>query len=201
LPKHRLLFLPIFALVAAFAFAACGSSESDEDKIVDVIETSATSDDPAECVEFATQAFLEQSESEEGKDAVKSCEEDAKDTSGNPDSVTVTKVEVDGTDATANAAFVGGSFDGQTLTVALVEEDGDWRLDQITGFAKFDQGKLVQAFEDQFAEEEEDEGSLEPELVSCVIEALEESSQSEFEELLLSGSSEGFVEIAEACQE
>ncbi len=195
--KHRLLLLPIFALVAAFAFAACGSSESDEDKIVDVIETSATSDDPATCTELVTQTFLDQVEEGEGKAAIKECEEDAEDTADNPDSVEVTEVEVDGTNATANAAFTGGGFDGQTLTVAVVDDGGDWKLDEITGFAKFDQAKLVQAFEEQLAEED----SIEPAITSCIVESLEELEQEEFEELLLGGSSQGFVELAEACQE
>jgi len=195
-PKHRLL-LPLFVFVAALALAACGgSSESDEDKVVDVIETSVTSDDPAGCTEFVTQTFLDQSEEGEGKAALKECEEDAADTSDNPDSVDVTEVEVDGSNATANAAFVGGGFDGQTLSVALVEEDGDWKLDEITGFAEFDQAKLAGAFQEQL----EKEGSIEPAITSCIVESLEELNQAEFEELLLGGSSEGFVEIAEACQ-
>lgn len=195
--RHKLL-LPAFILALALGLAACGSSESDEDKIVDVIETSATSDDPASCTELVTQTFLDQVEDADGKAALKECEEDAEDTADNPDSVDVTKVEVDGTNATANAAFVGGGFDGQTLVVALVDEDGDWKLDEITGFAEFDQAALVQSFEDQLAEEE---GAIDPEIGGCIIESLEELNQAEFEELLLGGSSEGFVELAEACAE
>ena len=45
---------------AALALAACGSSESDEDKIASVIETAATSTDPAGCKEAQTLAFMEQ---------------------------------------------------------------------------------------------------------------------------------------------
>ena len=196
MPRHKLL-IPLFILALALGLAACGSSESDEDKIVDVIETSATSDDPASCTELITQTFLDQVEDGEGKAALKECEEDAEDTSDNPDSVEVTEVEVDGTNATANAAFTGGGFDGQTLAIALVDEDGDWKLDEITGFAEFDQAALVQSFEDQLAEEE---GAIDPEIGACIIESLEELEQEEFEELLLGGSSEGFVELAEACQ-
>lgn len=194
--RHKLL-IPAFILALALALTACGSSESDEDKVVDVIEASATSDDPASCTELITQTFLDQVEDGEGKAALKECEEDAEDTADNPDSVEVTEVEVDGTNATANAAFAGGAFDGQTLAVALVEEDGDWKMDEITGFAKFDQGKLVQVFQEQLEEEE----SIEPEIGACIIETLEELNQAEFEELLLSGSPEGFIELAEACQE
>lgn len=195
MPK-RYLLLCFCLITSALAFAACGSSESDEDKIVDVIETSVTSDDPSSCTEFVTQTFLDQVEEGEGKAALKECEEDAEDTSDNPDSVDVTEVEVDGSNATANAAFAGGGFDGQTLTVALVDEDGDWKLDEITEFAEFDQAKLVGTFQEQL----EKEDSIEPEVTSCIVESLEELNQVEFEELLLGGSSEGFVEIAESCQ-
>lgn len=194
--RHKFL-LPAFILALALGLAACGSSESDEDKVVDVIETSATSDDPASCTELITQTFLDQVEDGEGKAALKECEEDAEETADNPDSVEVTEVEVDGTNATANAAFAGGAFDGQTLAIALVEEDGDWKMDEITGFAKFDQAKLVQVFQEQLEEEK----SIEPEIGACIIETLEELNQAEFEELLLSGSPEGFIELAEACQE
>lgn len=195
MPRHRLL-IPLAILVLALGLAACGSSESDEDKIVDVIETSATSDDPASCTELLTQNFVDQVEEGEGKEALKECEEDAADTSDNPDSVDVTEVEVDGSGATANAAFSGGGFGGQTLTIALVEEDGDWKLDEITGFAKFDQAKLVQSFRETF----EKEGSIKPEVVACIAESLEELEQAEFEEILLSGSSEGLVEAVQACE-
>jgi ABC-type glycerol-3-phosphate transport system substrate-binding protein len=193
--RHKLL-IPAFIFALALGLAACGSSESDEDKIVDVIETSATSDDPASCTELVTQTFLDQVEEGEGKAALKECEEDAEDTSDNPDSVEVTEVEVDGSNATADAAFTGGGFDGQTLAIALVDDGGDWKLDEITGFAKFDQAKLVQTFQEQFEEGE----SIEPEITACIVESLEELEQAEFEELLLSGSPEGLIELAEACQ-
>jgi len=195
--SRQKLLIPLFVFAVAIGLSACGgSSESDEDKVVDVIETSVTSSDPSSCTEFATMAFVEQTEAEEGDAALKSCEEDAEDTSNDPDSVTVDEVEVDGSEATANVAFVGGNFDGQTLEVALVEADGDWKLDRVEGFAKFDQAKLVNAFEEEFEEGEE----IEPKLASCIVESLRELEQTEFEELFLSGSQEGLVEIVQACE-
>lgn len=190
------LLLPVALLaLAAFALAACGSSESDEDKVVDVIETSVTSTDPADCEALSTLAFMEQSTSSTGKDAVKACEEDAEDTSNDAEDVTVSEVEVDGSDATANVALVGGSLDGQTVTVALVEEDGDWKMDRITGFTKFDKESLVNGFEENFEESE-----VEAPLAGCIVELLDESSNEELEELIVSGGEEGFVELAEECE-
>ena len=192
--KKRLL-LPVFAIVAALALIACGSSESDEDKIVNVIETSAVSTDPASCEEFSTQAFMEQSTSASGKEAVEKCEEDAEETNGDPKEVTVDEVEVEGSGATADVAFVGGNLGGQAVTVALVEEEGDWKLDRIESFVKFDKGKLLGALTEGFEESE-----VEAPLAECIVEALEESSDEELEELVLSGGEEGFVELAEECQ-
>lgn len=196
MPRHKLL-IPLFVLVLALGLAACGGGgESDEDKITNAIETASTSTDPVVCTELQTLAFAEQTQGEEGKAAVEQCEEETEDGESNPDSVAVTKVEVDGSSATADAAFVGGSFDGQTLGIALVEEDGDWKLDEVTGFTKFDQAKLIAAFASSLEKEE----GIEPELASCLLEAFEAADQEEVEALILSGSSQGIVELAEGCE-
>jgi hypothetical protein len=194
---HWLLPLALLALV--FGLVACGGGgESDEDKVVDVIETSATSTDPADCKELATQSFLEQTEFEQGAAAVKSCEESAEDTENDPESVEVSKVEVDGSAATADVAFTGGSFDGQTLSVALVEEDGDWKMDEITGFAAFDQEKLADAFEKGL---QSGEDALDPQLATCFSEVIRDVSKAEAEEIVIGGSPDPIVEIIEGCSE
>lgn len=194
--KKLHLLLPLALLALAFGLVACGGGgDSDEDKVVEVIETSATSADPADCKELSTQAFLEQTELEEGAAAVESCEESAEDTSDDPDSVEVSEVAVDGSAATANVAFTGGSFDGQTLSVALIEEDGDWKLDEITGFAEFDQEKLASSFEEAFESEED----VSPEFASCFAEVIRDISEEEAEEIMISGDSEPIVEIIEGC--
>ena len=190
--------LPLALLALALGLAACGGSdESDEDKIVDVIETSVASNDPADCEKYSTQAFLEQTEQSEGEEAVESCEESAKETEDDPDSVEVSNVEVEGSSATADAAFVGGGFDGQTLTVALVEEDGDWKLDEITGFAKLDKEQLATSFEEAFEGEE----AFDPQVASCFGEVLRELPDSQVEEVVIGGSVDPVVEIVEGCTE
>jgi len=192
----RYLVLPVLLVVSALAFAACGSSgSSDEDQITEAIQTSATSTDPTVCAEFQTQAFMEQSSDKEGKEAVEQCEEDATKGDENAESVAVSEVEVEGSSSTADAAFTGGSFDGQTLSVALVKEGDQWQLDEITGFVKLDNVKLAETLEEKLEETKE----IPAETASCIVETFEESSQSEVEELLLSGSSEPFVELAEEC--
>ena len=192
---HPLLPLALLALV--FGLAACGGGESDEDKVVDVIETSVTSSDPADCKELATQAFLEQTQFEQGAAAVESCEESAEDTSDDPDSVDVSEVEVDGSAAAADVAFTGGSFDGQTLALALVEEDGDWKMDEVTGFVEFDQQGLANSFEEAFESEDE----VDPQLAACFAEVIRELPKEEAEGLVIGGSSDPLIEIIEGCSE
>ena len=59
--KLHLLLLPALVLGLSLGLAACGGGgESDEDKIVETIETSATSTDPAICKETETLSFMEQ---------------------------------------------------------------------------------------------------------------------------------------------
>jgi hypothetical protein len=121
LSLKRNFLLGFLLVVSALALAACGSSESDEDKVVDVIETSITTNDPANCTTLETQAFVEQGSDESGKAAIADCEKEAEDEEEEAESVEVTEVEVNGENATANAAITGGGFNGQTLSVALVK--------------------------------------------------------------------------------
>jgi hypothetical protein len=193
--KGRLLS-PAFLLliVSALGLAACGSSESDEGKITSAIETAATSKDPASCKATQTVAFMEQTNSGEGKKAVEECEEEAEKGKNNPDSVDVSQVEVEGSAATADVAFHGGNFDGQTLAVSLVEEGGEWKLDEAKGFVHLDRGKLIGSFKKGFAESEE----IEPAVAACLIEGVERFSDSELEDLVLHRS-EAIEELAKEC--
>jgi hypothetical protein len=195
--KKRHLLLPCLLIVSALALVACGSSGSSaESEIEEAIETSATSGDPAKCTKVETANFAEQSTSESGKEAISACEEEAKkDPESRAKSVEVSEVEVNGSKATANAAVSGGNFDGQTVSIALVEEEGVWKLDELTGFAKFDQGAIAQVFETQL----EKSGELNSKQTSCIVEGIEEMPQAEIEEVILSGESTSIEELAEGC--
>jgi hypothetical protein len=195
--KKRHLLLPCLLIVSALALVACGGSDSNaESEIEGAIETSATSGDPANCTKLETANFVEQSTSESGKAAVKKCEEEAeKDPESRAESVAVSEVEVDGSKATANAAIVGGSFDSQAVSIALVEEGGTWKLDELTGFVKFDQGAIAKVFEAQL----EKSGELSSEQTSCIVEGIEEMPRAEVEEAVLSGESTAIEELAEGC--
>lgn len=194
--NKRHLLLPCLVVASAFLLVACGGGgKSDEDQITEAIETSATSTDPADCTKFATQNFLEQTTQESGPAAAKRCEEEAGEPEGSSESAAVSKLEIEGSEATADVALTGGGFDGQALAVALLKDGDQWKLNEITGFAKFNQARLVETFEKRFSEASEISGRT----VTCFTEALEEASESEIEELLMSGSSEPIEELAEAC--
>lgn len=195
--KLHLLLVPAL-LVLVFGLVACGGGgESDEDKIVNTIEESATSTDPAICKETETLSFMEQTGSSTGKEAEKECEKETEEEGNNdPDSVNVSKVEADSGKATADVEFKGGTFDSQTLEVALVEEDGDWKLNELTGFANFDPAPFIAELSKQLEEEPE----IEPETASCIVEGIEELSDSELEGLVVENNTEPVVEIAESCE-
>ncbi len=168
--------------------------ESDEDKIAGAIETSATSNDPSACTEFATENFNEQIAGQEGEAALKECERDAaKEESA--ESADVSNVEVDGSTATADVALTGGGFGGQTLAVSLVKDGDQWKLNEVTGFAELNRPKLVETLEENFSETNE----IPKGVGACVVEGVEESSQAEIEELFFSGSFQGFAELVESC--
>jgi hypothetical protein len=206
--KKRFLLTPFLVLGLALALAACGGGGSngggsssgggggEEDKIASTIETAATSTDPAVCAETQTLQFMEETNSGSGKEAEKECEKQAEAGENQPDSVSVSEVQVDGEKATADVKFNGGSLGGQTLEVALVEESGDWKLDEFSGFANFDPAPLIETLR----EELEKEASIEPQVTSCIVEGLEELPEEEFEKLVVEQNQQPFVELAEGCE-
>lgn len=193
----RRFALACLLVFSALALVACGSSgNSDESQIEETIETSATSTDPADCMKLETQQFMEQTTQERGKAAVTKCEKEAEAEEG-AESASVSKVEVSGSSATAEAALTGGGLGGQAVEVALVKDGDQWKLDEVVKFTKFDRAKLIEYFEEEFSKSSNE---LPSKLAGCFIEAFQEGSQAEIEELLFSPSSQGFEEIAEACQ-
>jgi hypothetical protein len=197
--KKYLLPLLLVAALSMFVLAACGGDSddggnADEEAIVTTIETSATSTDPADCEVYSTQAFLEQTEIVTGKAAVEACEEGAEDDTNNPDSVSVDAIEVNDGSATAEVAFEGGNFDGQTLAVSLVEEDGAWKLDQVESFVGFDRDAFSASFEESL------EGAgLTSDQESCLQDAIDGADDGQLEELVISGSEEPLEELFGEC--
>jgi len=132
----------ISCLLAILLLSACGSSSErgDDDfaRIDEAIRTAALVHRPAECTKVATQGFLEQVTNRSGEAAVLICEEEAEDPLGKADAVAVSTIVVTGSTATAKAAFSGlpgpPGLRRETVSIALVEEDGRWKLDRLTGY-------------------------------------------------------------------
>jgi hypothetical protein len=195
---NKRILVPFALLVlAALTITACGGGGgSDEDKITEVIENAATTTDPSNCTELETQRFNEQNTQQKGKAATKACEEEAEAGEEQAEAANVSNVSVNDEKATAEVEFEGGSLGSQSLEVALVQEDGDWKLDQVEGFANYNGKALGEAFEQEFKENPE---GLSKAQATCIAGKVAESSQKEAEELFFSGSSEPIIELAEGC--
>lgn len=196
--KKKVLVLPLALLIAALALSACGGSSSSsggEDAAVETaIEESATSEDPTICSEFQTEAFNE-FEYAEGN-ALKQCEEATESGASVAESVDVSNVEVNGESATAEAEVKGNGLDGQVLEVGLVEEGGDWKMNELLGFTKYDGAAFAETLEGKLAEEE----GIGPELAKCVSESLGTLSQEEAEMIVFEKNLEPLEEAAGGCE-
>jgi hypothetical protein len=195
--RKRQLFLPCILILSALAFAACGGGSGEEGEVKEAIEASATDNDPADCSKLVTPRFLEQTTQETGFDALGTCRREANEGKG-AESVSVSNVEIDDANpkATADVALTGGSFDGQEVKVALEKQNGQWKLDQITGFVTFDEAKVIEALEKGFAEPSSE---VSKSVASCIVSAFEEAPRAKFEEALLSTTTDGFEELAADC--
>jgi len=198
--RLALILAPCLLLVAAIGLAACGGDgggDSEVEEISNVINESVTTTDPSKCTDLLTTRFIEQNSDKTGKVALEECEAEAADTSDDPDELTVSAVKIDGAKATAEAAFVGGSFDGQTVSLALVDDGGQWKLDEISGFASYDADALAKTLEGRF---ESLSSEITPAQIECIGDLIRETSKEKAEELLLSGDSAAFIEFVQVCE-
>jgi hypothetical protein len=186
------------AVLAAFALAACdgdNASSEDEDQISKAVEFAAVSGDPAACTQAQTQAFTEQITGQSGQAALRQCERDAKDVPA--DSVDVENIEVDGDSASAEAAFSGGFFGGQTIALDLVKEGDSWKLDKATGFEDFDRDAFVAAFKQELAQEEDAPAGA----ADCVAANVQKLSDDQIEDLFLNSNSQLEDQVFSPCFE
>ena len=196
--KRPLVLLALLAF-AALALSACGGGGSSaEGEITEAIEEAATTSVPSNCTKLQTQRFDEQNTNEKGKAAIKTCEKEAGAGEEQAKEANVSNVSVNGEKATAEVEFVGGSLDAQTLEVALAEEGGTWKLDQIEGFAKYEGKALEEEFLKRF--EENPEG-LSKAQYTCISEGFGKASKSEAEEFFLSGEQAPIEKLAKSCIE
>ncbi len=194
---HRsgLMTVPLAVAALALGLAACGGGESDEDQISEVVETSVLTTDPADCTKLQTQRFVEQTNFAVGEDAVAQCEEDVKDPSNDPDSVEVSAISVDGENATADVSFSGGTFGGSTVTVALVKEGDQWKMDRMTAIKDLD----LASFKESFASQFEDQAGIPASVKNCIVSEINAATKAEITQALLSGSQGDLVALFGDC--
>ncbi len=200
--RYRLLALLLTCFALPLALTACGGDDDDggggddEAEITEVIETASTSTDPADCARLQTENSLEQTEfTGEDETALESCEEDAPDGSTNPDSVEVAEISVDGESATADATFSGGSSDGSTYSLALVKEDDQWKIDEITDVPVLN----VEAFQTGLSEQLSADPDLPPEIGACFVQQFSVVTEDQLKELVLSGDEDALLAIIQPC--
>lgn len=199
--RSRLFALFLICLALPLTVAACGGDDdddggSDEDAIAEVIETSATSTDPADCARYQTDNFLEQLEfPNEGQTALESCEEDAPDPAGAPDSVEAGDISVDGDTATATATFTGGSFDGSTFDLALVKEDDQWKLDELVDIPTFNFDAFLASLNEELAADPD----VPPESAACVTDTITAAGDEEIKRIIVEGDDAAFFALLEGC--
>ncbi len=194
----RVAFLALVLAVLALGIAACGgdSGESDEEQVEAAIETALTSTDPSACGESRTIGYMEEIGDSTGAEAERECEEAVASRENLPSSVTVSKIEIDGEEATAEVALEGGDPDGLVVTIALVEEDGSWKIDEFTDLARLDRDRFTGRIEAEF----ENKG-LGPTEVRCLVSKLDELPQDEFEEVALTANRETIEKISGECED
>jgi hypothetical protein len=195
--RRPLLPAVLLVAVAALGVGACGgsseSSSDDEAQITDAINAAAVSGDPSSCTEAETQAFVEQVNYEQGQAAIQACRQSAGE--GNADSVEVSDIQVDGDGATADVAVTGSTFDGQTIAVSLVKEDGKWKLDSFDDFVSFNPQKFAASFIDQVKRGSQ----LTPQQVSCLENKIGSASPGTIKQAILSGDSSQVQQLFAGC--
>lgn len=195
----RRVLAALVLLVLALVISACGgggSGESDEEQVEVAIKTALTSTDPSACGESRTLDYMEEIGNSTGTEAEHECEKEVASRENLPSSVTVSKIKVEDEKATAEVAFEGGEPDGLVVNVALVEEDGKWKIDDFTDLASLDRGRFITKIEDAFRKE-----GLGQEEVHCLIGGLDKVPQDEFEEIVLNGGSKVMNKIVERCED
>jgi hypothetical protein len=80
--------------------------------------------------------------------------------------------------------------------MALVEEDGDWKLDEVVRFTSFDRARWLKGEREAL-----ESGHSVPDrpVIDCIVDAYRKMSSAEIEEMLLGGSGQLEIEIIEGC--
>jgi hypothetical protein len=184
----------VLGLLAAALLAIAGCGGNDEDDASSAAEEALTSTDPASCEELQTENYRQQIQLSKGEYALAACQQELSLSAA--DSAEVTDVSVDGDTATVNVAHTGAAFDGQVLTYEMVKEDGQWKLNELLGFADFDMDRYARSL-DRVTKAGKD---VVPPGTACVNDELTSLSVQELEDLYTSGDFREYAKVYAACQ-
>ncbi len=125
------------ALAVTLLIAGCGGDDggggdsADAEKDIQAVTKKALTvkDVEVECVETVTKNFI--SSVYKTVDVCKTEEAKPEDTKP-PTDAKASAIKVDGDNATANVAVIGGDSDGATGEIAFAKEDGAWKIDEVS---------------------------------------------------------------------
>lgn len=184
--------------LAAVGFAACGGGGGDEEDIRAVVEASWTSTDPAACRRYGTLNLVEQSTKLQGEAAIRACEETKLEPHDLPSAVEVTRIEIDGGEATAQVDALDGEYSEQELLIRLVEEDGNWKEDEVLELAVFDREAFILEFGRGIMGDAN--STADAEVAACFVGQMDRLSDAELEALILDPSPQPIIDLALACE-
>ena len=175
--------------------AGCGGDGDggDEDEASDAAVEALTSTDPSVCTDRLTEQYRQQTQLSKGDFAIKACEQELEFTAA--DSAEVRNIEIDGDKATVDVAHTGSAFDGQVVSYEMVKEDGEWKLDLLTGFADFNRAAFANAL-DTLAKEA---AGVNPPGVECYNNQLKALNEQQLEDLYTSGDFREYSKLYEKC--
>jgi hypothetical protein len=157
----------LLAALALSAVSGCGGSDDAEGEINDVLDRTFTTSDPAQCEELSDKAIQKLLPSSSGaEDPVAVCKENL-DPSTEADSIEVTDLTVDGTDATATVTPQGGSYAGASVDVKLLDDDG-WKIDELGEIEIVDRDAYVDSLDQSLEASAFGANTLRPRDLSCV---------------------------------
>ena len=185
------LLAALVVLVVLFVVGRL-AGPGDEARVENTIRRVALSDDPSVCSEDVTERYLRQTTGFRPPFGDDLCERDADEPTTK--SVEVAAIEVDGGRADALVTYRGGEFDGSTVRVGLVKEDGDWMLDRLAGFERFDRAKMEGAYTRQLLRY-----GMSTTAADCALRKVRDTPTRRLERSLLTGAAADFASIVVKC--
>jgi hypothetical protein len=172
--------------LALALFGGWGAAQADDSDLIEsAITRTFMESDPALCDEVYTQALIDQMHIGTGVVAQADCREDEAEPNPpgtDPDSVSISGLAIQGGEATATVAVLGGALDQARFRLQLVNDEGNWKLDRLL-HVDLDRAAFDRGLADRMRAE-----GLNAEEVSCAVRQYhEETTLGELEKAVVTG--------------